>query len=130
MGKIELDEHGEAVIIVPFQMRRLGRRQAIVLDCGKSVREIAKEPLPKAIIMAHQYPGMLESGKYATVLELAQKLKLDRSYVARTLNLVNLAPAVISVIMEGKAPENLTIARLHQGFPDNWQEQKQAFGMA
>jgi len=129
MEKIELDEHGEAVIIVPFQMRRLGRRQAIVLDCGKSVKDVAEEPLPQAIIMAHQYGGMLESGKYATVLELAQKLKLDRSYVARTLNLVNLAPAIIRVIMEGKAPKNLTIARLNQGLPDDWQEQKQAFGM-
>ena len=41
--------------------------------------------------MAHQYAQMLESGWYSTVLELAKALKLDRSYVARTLSLVNLA---------------------------------------
>ena len=33
---------------------------------------------------------MLESGRYSTVLELAKALKLDCSYVARTLSLVNL----------------------------------------
>ena len=38
------------------------------------------------------YAQMLECGRYKTVLELARALKLDRSYVARTLSLVNLAP--------------------------------------
>ena len=54
---------------------------------------------------------MLESGWYSTVLELAKALKLDRSYVARTLSLVNLAPDIIVAVMQGKTPPEMTLAK-------------------
>lgn len=129
MSKIEIDEKGVPVIIVPFQMRHLGRKQTIVLDCGKCVREMTDEPLVRAVILAHQYADMLEHGKFTTVLQLAQSVRLDRSYVARTLNLVNLAPDIIQRIMAGKAPESLTLNKLNSGFPEDWKEQRNTFGM-
>ena len=73
---------------------------------------------------------MLESGKFSTVIELAQYLKSDRSHVARTLSLVNLAPDIITAVMTGKAPETLTLTKVLYGFPENWQEQREALGMA
>ena len=73
---------------------------------------------------------MMESGKFSTVLELAQYLKSDRSHVARTLALVNLAPDIITAVMNGKAPETLTLTKVLYGFPESWQEQRELFGMA
>ncbi len=127
MSRIEHTEDGKTLMVVPFRLRHLGYRQTIVLDRDGDLPEIANEPLAKAIILAHQYAEMLESGKYTTVLELARKLRMDRSYVARTLNLVNLAPDIVTMVLEGKAPESLTLARATSGFPDDWQEQRKFF---
>ena len=97
---------------------------------SRTLDDIAKEPLPRAVILAHQYAEMLESGKFSSVIELAQHLKSDRSNVARTLSLVNLAPDIITAIMTGKAPETLALTKLIYGFPESWQEQREAFGIA
>ena len=112
-------------------MRHLGRKQTIVLDSESStLDDIAKAPFPRAVILAHQYAEMLELGKFSSVIELAQHLKSDRSNVARTLSLVNLAPDIVTAIMTGKAPETLALTKLIYGFPESWQEQQEAFGMA
>ena len=78
----------------------------------------------------HRFCQVMESGKFSTVLELAQYLKSDRSHVARTLSLVNLAPDIATAVMSGKAPETLTLTKVLYGFPDNWQEQRKFLGMA
>ena len=128
MGKLEKDKDGNPVIVVPFHIRHLGPRQSIVLDCGSKFNDVANEPLPKSIILAHQYAQMLESGRYSTVLELAKALKLDRSYVARTLSLVNLAPDIIVAVMQGKTPPEMTLAKAANNLPEDWQEQRELFG--
>ena len=77
------------------------------------------------------------------MLELAEHLKSDRSHVARTLSLVNLAPDIIMAVMSGKAPgtltltkvllcraligalpEHITLKSLKTGLPADWEEQK------
>ena len=63
---------------------------------------------------------MLETGKYGTVLELAQALKTDRSAVARRLALVNLAPDIVTAVFNGTAPETLNMAKLANGVPDKY----------
>ena len=128
MGKLEKDKDGKPVIVVPFHIRHLGPRQSIVLDCGSKFNDVVNEPLPKSIILAHQYAQMLESGRYSTVLELAKALKLDRSYVARTLSLVNLAPDIIVAVMQGKTPSEMTLAKAVNNLPEDWQEQREMFG--
>ena len=100
MGKLEKDKDGNPVIVVPFHIRHLGPRQSIVLKCGR----------------------------YKTVLELARALKLDRSYVARTLLLVNLAPDIIVAVMQGKTPPQMTLAKAVNNLPEDWQEQRELFG--
>ena len=128
MGKLEKDKDGNPVIVVPFHIRHLGPRQSIVLDCGSKFSNVVNEPLPKSIILAHQYAQMLELGRYSTVLELAKALKLDRSYVARTLSLVNLAPDIIVAVMQGKTPPEMTLPKAVNNLPEDWQEQREMFG--
>ena len=128
MGKLEKDKDGNPVIVVPFHIRHLGPRQSIVLDCGSKFNDVVNEPLPKSIILAHQYAQMLESSRYGTVLELAKALKLDRSYVARTLSLVNLAPDIIVAVMQGKTPPEMTLAKAGNNLSEDWQEQREMFG--
>ena len=130
MGKLEKDKDGNLVIVVPYHIRHLGPRQSIVLECGSKFDDVMNEPLPKSIILAHQYADMMESGKFSTVLELAQYLKSDRSHVARTLSLVNLAPDIIVTVMQGKTPPQMTLAKTVNNLPEDWQEQRKLFGIA
>ena len=86
-------------------------------------------PLQKAVIQGFQYRDMLESGKVATVSELAQKVKQGRAFLFRALSLVNLAPDIIEAILNGKEPSSLTLSKLRKGFPEDWTEQRKMFGM-
>ena len=129
MGKLEKDKDGNPVIVVPFHIRHLGPRQSIVLECGSKFDDVVNEPLPRSIILAHQYAQMLECGRYKTVLELARALKLDRFYVARTLSLVNLAPDIIVAVVQGKTPPQMTLAKAVDNLPEDWQEQRRLLGM-
>ena len=116
---------------MPFKLRHLGYKQTIVVDeQNRTLEDIAQEPLSRALILAHQYADMMESGKFSTVLGLAQYLKSDRSHVARTLSLVNLAPDIVTAVMSGKATESVTLTKVLYGFPDNWQEQRKFLGIA
>lgn len=42
-------------------------------------------------------------------------MNVDRSYVARTLALANLAPDIVKLIWEGRQPKGLTLEKLRQG---------------
>ena len=57
-----------------------------------------------------------------------RSLKLDRSYVARTLSLVNLAPDIIVAVMQGKTLPQMTLAKAVNNLPEDWQEQRELFG--
>ena len=131
MHDVKYREDGTPVIVLPFKLRHLGYKQTIVVDDNnRKFEDIAKEPVARALILAHQYTDMLESGKFSTVIELAQYLKQDRSHVARTLSLVNLAPDIVTAVLTGKTPEKLALTKILYGFPESWQEQRKLFGIA
>ena len=94
--------------------------------CRKSVEDGLEQEFNSLVAHAN----MIESGKFSTVNELANYLKFDRSHVARTLSLVNLAPDIVMAIMSGKAPESVTLNKILYGLPDNWQEQHEFLGMS
>lgn len=129
MNRIETDETGAVFMNIPCQLHRSGRR-VMLIGPESSFEDFKNEALARAIMKAYQCVHMLETGKFGTVLELAQALKTDRSAVARTLALVNLAPDIVTAVFNGTAPETLTMARLAGGIPDDWREQREAFGMA
>lgn len=129
MRKIETDETGAVFMNIPCQLRKSGKR-VMLIGPESSFEDFKNESLARAIMKAYQCVHMLETGKYGTVLELAQALKTDRSAVARMLALVNLAPDIVNAVFNGTSPETLTMAKLANGIPDDWQEQRKAFGMA
>jgi len=71
---------------------------------------------------------MLLSGEYASVHQLAASLGCDTSYVARTLNLALLAPALVEAILNGRMP-GLTLQSLPKAFPVAWSTQRVLLGM-
>ncbi len=65
-----------------------------------------------ALARAHSWTGLIESGKIATVTQLADKLQLDIAYVTKILHIVNLAPELQEAIIAGREPVGLSLNRL------------------
>ena len=59
--------------------------------------------------------------------EIADKLKMDRPYLAQTLQLANHAPDIVKLIWENRQPETLTLDNLRRGIPESWEEQRKLF---
>jgi hypothetical protein len=73
----------------------------------------------KAIVRAHRWRNMLESGDYATVRELAKAEAINESYLGRVLRLTLLAPKIIEAIL----PASLELDDLLKQFPIEWDKQ-------
>ena len=94
---------------------------------SENVPEQPVTPLKTAILQAHQGMAQLTSGKASMMREIANKLKMDRSYLARTLQLANLAPDIVKLIWENRQPEILTLDKLRKSIPESWGEQRKLF---
>jgi hypothetical protein len=55
---------------------------------------------------------------------LAVAEKLDRGYLGRILMLTLLAPDIIEAIMDGRQPAGLDVSVLREGFPVEWEKQR------
>ena len=77
----------------------------------------------KAIVRAHRWRDMLESGDYATVRDLAKAEAINESYLGRVLRLTLLSPTLIEDIPEGRQPATLELDDLLQQLPFEWDQQ-------
>jgi hypothetical protein len=69
--------------------------------------------LVKALARTHRWQGMLDSGEYGSIEELARAEKINPSYLARVLRLTLLAPDIVESILDGQHdPERITLERL------------------
>ena len=120
------------MVRIPLQFKRRGGRKEIIAPEGPvpqaSVPARTNRPLVLAVARAHRWRELLESGRYATIRELAADLGLDNSYVARLLRLTLLAPDLIEAILDGTEPDDLSLAKL-MSLPVSWAEQRQRLGL-
>ena len=62
-----------------------------------------------------------------TIRQISKDYKKDRSFVAQTLQLANLAPDIVKMIWENRQPVSLTLDKLRRGIPESWEEQRKLF---
>ena len=72
---------------------------------------------------------LLETGVYTTIEEIAAAEKINTSYVSRILRMALLAPEIIEMIVDGRQPTELTLAKVTKPFPAEWKGQIQVFGI-
>ena len=65
----------------------------------------------------------LESGRYATVRDLAKAEAINESYLGRILRLTLLSPTLTKAILEGKQPAALELDDLLKQFTVEWAKQ-------
>ena len=128
---IERLVNGNSKVTIPLRLKYDGCK-TVIRQPEAEQAELDPEtmsPLQKAVIQGFQYRDMLESGKVATVSELAQKVKQERAFLFRALSLVNLAPNIIEAILNGKAPAKLTLSKPRKNFPEDLINLRKLYGI-
>jgi hypothetical protein len=123
---------GESIVIdIPMTFRRRGKRREIVLPPGAAPADapIPPSPLALAVARAFRWQEMIESGEVESVSDLARRLRLDPSFVARTIRLAALAPDIVDAILSGQEPDGLSLRRLRGDVPVLWEEQRKQAGL-
>ena len=125
---IDRKADGAVVLQLPMEFKKRGGRKEIILPAGRTT-ETTYSPEQRKFLLtlarAHRLKDLLESGSYPTIKALAAALDLDRSYVAKLLNLALLAPDIIEDAVAGNESATLSIAKLRQGVPVSWEEQRE-----
>jgi hypothetical protein len=123
---------GEAQMLtirVPLAPRKLPSGRKLVLTPGGMAprgASAADTTLVKALARAFRWRRMMETGRFATINELAAAEKINSSYVSRLLRLTLLAPDIVEAILDGRQPDGMTLPGLMEPFPVEWGEQRGA----
>ena len=118
-AQISKDGHTAVVSISVSFLQRGGRKQ-ILSPPGTPPWSPAPRvdgALVKAVVRAHRWRQLLESGKYVSSAELAKAEKVNDSYLSRILRLTLLAPDIIEAIMTGRQPSTLQLDDLLKPLP-------------
>ncbi|HAU36451.1 MAG TPA: hypothetical protein DCX07_01880 [Phycisphaerales bacterium] len=130
-AKPTVHREGDAIVIdIPMALRHRGGRKEIVLPPGiapfaeSAAGEEAPTALALALARAFRWQEMIESGEAESNSDLARKLKLDHSYIARTIRLASLVPDLAEAFLDGQEPDGLSLRSLRRDLPLEWDEQR------
>ena len=134
MTEARLSPDGRTLTVsVPMTFRTRGGRKLVVSPDGVPSRATPRtridNTMVKALARAFRWRKLLETGIHATVGEIAAAEKINASYVSRILRLTLLAPKIIEMILDGRQPAGLTMAKLMKPFPAEWDEQRRLPGL-
>ena len=120
------DGHTATVSVRVSFLQRGGRKQ-ILSPPGAAPWSAAPRvdsALTKAVVRAHRWRQMLESGEYASSAELAKAQKINDSYLSRILRLTLIAPDIVEAILIGRQPSTLQLDDLLKPLPAEWEGQR------
>ena len=123
---ISQDGHTAIVSISVSFLQRGGRKQ-VLSPPGTAPWSPAPRvdgALVKAVVRAHRWRHMLESGEFSSSAELAKAEKVNDSYLSRILRLTLIAPDIIEAILSGRQPRTLQLDDLLKPLPAAWEQQR------
>ncbi|MBC2653227.1 hypothetical protein H7F50_19120 [Novosphingobium flavum] len=103
--------------------KRGGRKEMILPDAALVQHRHVDNTLIKGLARAFRWKKQLDTGKFATLGDLAASEKISPSYLTRILRLTLLAPEFIDAILDGQLGPETTLATLMEPFPIDWAEQ-------
>lgn len=127
-GRPTLSKDGRTMTVhIPIMLRHQGGRKQVVTPAGATpwipTPRRVDNTLVKAIVRADRWRDMLESGRYATVRDIAKAESINESYLGRILRLTLLSPTIIEGILEGRQPLTLELDDLLKQFTVEWDRQ-------
>ena len=127
-GKAHISKDGRtAVVSISVSFLQRGGRKQILSPPGTAQWSPAPRvdcALVKAVVRAHRWRHLLESGEYSSSAELAKSEKVNDSYLSRILRLTLLAPDIIEAILTGRQPTTLQLDELLRPLPAAWSQQR------
>jgi hypothetical protein len=131
-GRPILSKDGRTMTVhIPITLRHQGGRKQVVTPAGATPWILppsrVDNTIVKAIVRAHRWREMLESGRYATLRDLAKAEAINESYLGRILRLTLLSPTIVEAILDGSQPATLELDDLVKQFPIEWDEQVESF---
>jgi hypothetical protein len=132
MRKANLSHDERTLTIqVPMSFKTRGGRKLVISPDGApswaKSRTRIDNTMVKALARAFRWRRLVETGVCSTVEEIAASEKINTSYVSRILRLTLLSPEIIEMIVDGRQPTELTLAKLTKPFPTEWRAQAQLF---
>ena len=115
---------------VPFAFRKRGGRRLVLMPEGlmpRAGRSRIDNTMVKAIARAYRWKRLIESGRYASVVDLAEVEEVNQSYLCRILRLTLLAPDIVEAILDGRQPALLQLDSLLKPLPVGWETQRKLF---
>jgi hypothetical protein len=76
----------------------------------------------------YRWQKLLDDGVYGSIAEMADKERINGSYISRTIRLSLLAPDIVEAILNGTQPATLQLADFERPFSIAWEQQRAAFG--
>lgn len=112
---------------VPFRIVKRGGRKEMQLPDDAVRQRSADKTLVKALARAFRWKRMLESGEFATIVELAEREGITPTYMTRVLRLTLLSPDTVEAILDGKQGPDVRLGRVLEQFPVEWMKQRSSF---
>ena len=109
---------------VPFRIVKRGGRKEMQMPVGYRQQRKADNTLVKALARAFRWKRMLESCEFNSIAELAIHEGIAPSYMTRVLRLTLIAPDIVESILNGTQEPEVTLARVQEPFPLEWDAQR------
>ncbi|MET4727950.1 hypothetical protein ABIE09_001757 [Lysobacter enzymogenes] len=119
--------NGDTLIRVPVKLRRRSGKRRL-RQTKVQFAELSGEltALQSALARGYRWRAMLDTGEVASMKDIADSENIDRSYVARMINMTLLAPELIEAILDDTVPD-WTLDDVAIAPPDRWDEQLAKF---
>ena len=115
---------------VKARLQRVGREMKLVVHNAED-RAQADPGLLRIVARAHDFLDRLIQDPDLTVPAIASQERLTIGYLSRLLRLPSLAPDIVTAIIHGKHPPELSAKRLMRlalKLPTDWAEQRKLLG--
>jgi hypothetical protein len=114
------------ILTIPARLKRAGKEMKIIVD-DASDPAVPDTSLVRLIVRAHAIRDRLIADRSLTLEEIAKSEGIVPSYATRLYRLTLLAPDIISAILSGRHPPELTARRVMDDtrLPLAWHDQRQ-----
>ena len=129
-GKSDDESEDVLTLTVKARLQRVGREMRMVVANAHD-QTLADPGLLRIIARAHDIHARLMQSTDLTLHAIATQERVTPGYVSRLLRLPLLAPDIVTAIVNGKNPPQLTAKRLMRlalEIPINWTEQRRLLG--
>ena len=117
---------------VPARLKRVGREMRMLVENADD-RTPADRGLLRIVARAHDVQLRLMQNVDLTIHDVAREKHVSAAYIYSVLRLTSLAPDVVTAIVNGRNPPQLTakkLMRLSPHLPINWTKQRQLLGFS